>query len=244
MLVYKYTHNLADITTNVSKNASLSFEKLRAVPENGMTTVYNGIDLSKFEKNNKDDWLKNEIGVLESTPLFLSVGRFHEAKDYPNLLRAFSIFKETFTFKEKQPKLAIAGDGELRPEIEALINALNLQSNVILLGRRDDIPALLNMADFFVLSSKYEGLPTVVIEAMACETYVIATDCGGSREIMGETGILVPIQNSSALAEAFKSVLELNESEIVNNNKMARKRVEAHFCLKKSVNTWLKLYEF
>ncbi|CEI53782.1 Glycosyl transferase, group 1 [Acinetobacter bereziniae] len=244
MLAYKYTHNFADITTNVSKNASLSFEKLGAVPENGITTVYNGIDLSKFEKNNKDDCLKNEINVLESTPLFLSVGRFHEAKDYPNLLRAFSIFKETFTFKEKQPKLAIAGDGELRREIEALINTLNLQSNVILLGRRDDVPALLNISDFFVLSSKYEGLPTVIIEAMACETYVIATDCGGSHEIMGETGTLVPIQNSSALAEAFKNVLELNESEIVNNNKIARKRIEDQFSLISSVEKWLKLYEF
>ncbi|WP_224964450.1 glycosyltransferase [Acinetobacter guillouiae] len=244
MLAYKYTHNLADITTNVSKNASLSFEKLGAVPENGIMTVYNGIDLSKFEKNNKDNWLKNEIEVLESTPLFLSVGRFHEAKDYPNLLRAFSIFKETSNFKEKQPKLVIAGDGELRGETEALINTLNLQSNVILLGRRDDIPALLNMSDFFVLSSKYEGLPTVIIEAMACETYVIATDCGGSSEIMGETGKLIPIQNSSALADAFNDVLMLNESEVIDNNKIARKRIEDQFSLINSVERWLKLYEF
>lgn len=244
MLAYKYTHNLADITTNVSKNASLSFEKLGAVPENGIVTVYNGIDLSKFEKTNKHNQLKNELEVLESTPLFLSVGRFHEAKDYPNLLRAFSIFKETSTFKEKQPKLVIAGDGELRGEMESLINNLHLQSNVVLLGRRDDIPALLNMSDFFVLSSKYEGLPTVIIEAMACETYVIATDCGGSAEIMGETGKLIPIQNSSALADAFNDVLMLNESEVINNNKIARKRIEDQFSLINSVERWLKLYEF
>ena len=244
MLAYKYTHNLADITTNVSKNASLSFEKLGAVPENGIVTVYNGIDLSKFEKTNKHNQLKNELEVLESTPLFLSVGRFHEAKDYPNLLRAFSIFKETSTFKEKQPKLVIAGDGELRGEMESLINNLHLQSNVVLLGRRDDIPALLNMSDFFVLSSKYEGLPTVIIEAMACETYVIATDCGGSAEIMGETGKLIPIKNSSALANVFNDVLMLNESEVINNNKIARKRIEDQFSLINSVERWLKLYEF
>ncbi len=242
MLAYKYTHNLSDITTNVSKNASLSFEKLGAVPENGIVTVYNGIDLSKFEKSNKDNWLKNEINVSESTPLFLSVGRFHEAKDYPNLLRAFSIFKKSSTFKEKQPKLIIAGDGELRKEIEALINTLNLQSNVILLGRREDIPALLNMSDFFVLSSKYEGLPTVVIEAMACETYVIATDCGGSAEIMGKTGKLVPIQNAEALSKAFNDVLMLEESDKAKNNSDARNRVEEYFSLSSSVQKWLKLY--
>ncbi|WP_306436577.1 glycosyltransferase [Acinetobacter colistiniresistens] len=174
--------------------------------------------------------------------MFLSVGRFHEAKDYPNLLRAFSIFKETSIFKEKQPKLVIAGDGELRKEIEALINTLNLQSNVILLGRRDDIPALLNMSDFFVLSSKYEGLPTVVIEAMACETYVIATDCGGSSEIMGTTGKLVPIQNAEALSKAFNDVLVLEETDKTKNNRDARNRVEEYFSLDSSVQKWLKLY--
>ena len=128
--------------------------------------------------------------------------------------------------------------------MESLINNLHLQSNVVLLGRRDDIPALLNMSDFFVLSSKYEGLPTVIIEAMACETYVIATDCGGSAEIMGETGKLIPIKNSSALANVFNDVLMLNESEVINNNKIARKRIEDQFSLINSVERWLKLYEF
>jgi len=242
MLAYKYTHNLADITTNVSLNASRNFEKMEAVPQGEITTVYNGIDLNKFKKNNSNYLLKQEFGILNTTPIFLSVGRFNEVKDFPNLLKAFSIFKETSIFKDKQPKLLIAGDGELREQIESLINSLHLQSNVILLGRRDDISSLLNISDFFVLSSKYEGLPTVVIEAMACETYVVATDCGGSAEIMGKTGELVPVENSSALAEAFNNVLMLSECEIINNNKIARMRIEELFSLKKSVGRWLELY--
>ncbi len=81
---------------------------------------------------------------------------------------------------------------------------------IVLLGKRSDIPELLNQADYFVLSSRHEGLPTVVIEAMACETFVVATDCGGSAEILGETGVLVPIQNSEALAKGLEQAMKLN----------------------------------
>ena len=88
------------------------------------------------------------------------------------------------------------GEGELRPQIEQLIQELNLNDSIELLGHRTDIPQLLSQSDVFVLSSKFEGLPTVVIEAMACECYVVATDCGGTAEILGDTGKLVSIQDS------------------------------------------------
>ncbi|MBK5975631.1 glycosyltransferase [Acinetobacter baumannii] len=243
MLAYKYTHKLADVTTNVSKNASHSFEKLGAVPIGEITTVYNGIDLKKFEKFNSNISLKEELSIDVQTPIFLAVGRFHDAKDYPNLIRSFLYLKSNNIFKEKNPKLLIAGDGEGRLEIEQLIQDLELETDIILLGRRDDIAALLNMADFFVLSSKYEGLPTVIIEAMACETYVIATDCGGSAEIMGDTGTLVPIQDSHTLSDAMVHVLTLDNASIVSNNKKARQRVENLFSLTSSVNHWIEIYE-
>lgn len=242
MLAYKYTHHLADLTTNVSLNASNNFEKMKAVPKGGINTIYNGIDLNKFQKNYNDILLKKELGIEPKTPIFLSVGRFNDVKDFPNLLTAFSIFKKTSIFENKQPILLIAGDGKLREKIESLIKSLGLESDVMLLGRRKDIPNLLNISDCFILSSKYEGLPTVVIEAMACQTYVIATDCGGSAEIMGATGELVPIQSSMELAEAFEKFLVLNKSEIILNNNIARMRVEELFSLKKSVDRWLELY--
>ena len=76
-----------------------------------------------------------------------------------------------------------------------------------------------------------------------CETFVIATDCGGSSEIMGNTGKLIPIQNSEILANTILKTLELPESIIVENNLSARKRVEDKFSLQSSVNKWLELYE-
>lgn len=242
MLAYRYTHTLSDLTTNVSINASNNFETLGAVPLSGIKTIYNGIDLTKFDKKEIHTTLKKELNISDSTPIFLAVGRFNVAKDYPNLLNAFSILKKTAYFKHKQPKLLIAGDGELRSELELLVKNLDLQSNVLLLGKRDDIPVLLNMSDFFVLSSKHEGLPTVVIEAMACGTFVISTDCGGSAEIMGDTGLLVPPQDSEALAEALNQAVNKTSSEIQENNLKARQRVEELFSLEKSVENWLKIY--
>lgn len=235
MLAYKVTNHLSDLNTNVSDEASKSLIEKGAFNQNNLTTVYNGIDLQKFNKNNSNFILKNNLIN------FICVGRFNEQKDYPNLFRAIVLLKDKV--QDSKFKFSIVGDGVLRPELEELIESLNISSYVELLGKRNDIPDLLNAADFFVLPSKHEGLPTVVIEAMACHTFVIATDCGGSAEIMGNTGILVPSQNSEALAQALKEAVERTPLEIQENNFKARQRVEELFSLEKSVQNWLKLYE-
>lgn len=231
MLAYKLTNFLSNLNTNVSQEASESLISKGAFNKNNLITVYNGIDLNKFNFFNKDK-SSNELS-------FLSVGRFNKQKDYPNLFQAISILKNTI---DKEVKFYIAGDGELRPQLEQLIVDLGISDCVVLLGKRSDIPNLLNKADYFVLSSRHEGLPTVVIEAMACGTFVIATDCGGSAEIMGDTGILVPPQNSEALAQALNQAVNKTALEIQENNLKARQRVEELFSLEKSVENWLKIY--
>lgn len=231
MLAYKLTNFLSNLNTNVSQEASESLISKGAFNKNNLITVYNGIDLNKFNFFNKD---KNSNELI-----FLSVGRFNKQKDYPNLFKAISSLKNKIN---KELKFYIAGDGELRPQLEQLIVDLGIANNVVLLGKRSDIPSLLNKADYFILSSRHEGLPTVVIEAMACGTFVIATDCGGSAEIMGDTGILVPPQNSEALAEAIKQAVSKTPLEIQENNLKARQRVEELFSLEKSVENWLKIY--
>lgn len=245
MCAYRLTHELADITTNVSQAASQNFENLGAVPQGGILTTYNGIDLNYFNKCKYEfNEIRSNLGANASTTIFLAVGRFHAAKDYPNLLKAFSIYLQQRK-KVDNLKLYIAGDGDeqARLELKALIEKYNLNNNVNLLGRREDIPALMSVANFFVLSSSYEGFGLVIAEAMACECFVIATDCGGSAEIMEDTGILVPPQNSEALAEALKEAVNKTPLEIQENNFNARQRVEELFSLEKSVQNWLKLYE-
>ncbi|MCU4311793.1 glycosyltransferase [Acinetobacter variabilis] len=234
MLAYRLTNFLSDFNTNVSDDASKSLIAKGAFNKSNLITVYNGIDLQKFNK--KDSICKLNNNVIN----FICVGRFNEQKDYPNLFRAIVLLKDKVP--NLKFKFSIVGDGELRSELEELIKGLHISNCVELLGKRSDIPDLLNAADFFVLPSKHEGLPTVVIEAMACGTFVIATDCGGSAEIMGDTGILVPPQNSEALAEALKEAVNKTPLEIQENNLKARQRVEELFSLEKSVENWLKIY--
>lgn len=234
MLAYRLTNRLSDINTNVSQEATDSLIRKGAFKKSNVMTIHNGIDLSKFEKVSSSQTLDQNVINL------ISVGRFNDQKDYPNLINAFAELKKNIT---TNIRLTIVGDGELRPQIEAMIKQLDLDNDIVLLGRRSDIPELLSQADIFVLASKHEGLPTVVIEAMACECYVIATDCGGSAEIVGDTGQLVPIQDSKALATALQAAISLSSKDRTQNNKKARARVEEFFSLETSVKKWLALYE-
>ena len=234
MLAYRFTNFLSDFNSNVSKEATKSLVNKGAFTEKQIKTVYNGIDLNKFKKKLRQQERNSDIAKI------LAVGRFSIPKDYPNLLNAIAILKNK---TNKKFHLEIAGDGELRSIIEIMIHELGLNDVVSLLGQRSDIANLLNQADIFVLASEFEGLPTVVLEAIACECYVIATDCGGTSEIMGDTGQLIPIKNSQALASALEKALELTSIERQENTTKARIRIEQDFSLEVSVNTWLKYYE-
>jgi len=240
MLAYRATHHLASVTTNVSNMAAQTFESLRAVPSKGMRTIYNGIDLNKFEYNSsaRSD-VNSELTIDESYKLVLAVGRFNEAKDYPNLLKAISLLKKEITYPFK---LVVAGDGELRALIEGMIDSLGLKEDVILLGRRSDIPELMSAADLFVLPSKYEGFGLVVAEAMACECLVVATDCGGVAEVLNNSDFLVPSSDVVALKNKMKYALELQgqSKDIVISKNLSY--VQEKFSLENIIEKWTVLY--
>ena len=238
MLAYRATHHLADYTTNVSNNACENFRQLKAVPNNDIHVVYNGVDINKFTYHAHT--LKSP--KINDEKIFIAIGRFHEAKDYPNLIQAYSLLLRESNNLIITLQIVGQTDEIIYLEIKKLIATHNLEDKVKIMGRQDNIPKLLSKADFLVLSSKYEGLPTVVIEAMASGTFVIATDCGGTAEIMGDTGILVPPQDSQALAQAMRQALNLTDEQISSNNIRARKRIEELFSLEKSVEKWLEIY--
>ena len=236
MLAYRLTHYLSDVTTNVSNKASQEFVKRHAVPANGIVTVYNGIDLKKFTYTSPTvDKLKDKI-------TYIAVGRFHAAKDYPNLLNAFLELKNKQLHREMELLIVGQTDDVIYPKLQEFIIKNKLESIVKILGKKDNIPELLSHANCFILSSKYEGFGLVVAEAMASGTFVIATDCGGTAEIMGDTGILVRPQDSQALAQAMQQALSLTDEQISSNNIRARKRIEELFSLEKSVEKWLEIY--
>jgi len=242
MLAYRLTHAWSDLTTNVSQSAAKKFEDIGAVPKGGILTIYNGINLDKFRRHDQAiNELRSSLNIADDEFMLLAVGRLNDAKDYPNLLKALSIVQGK-NVCSKKIHLIIAGDGEQRPVLEEQIQALQLKDCVQLLGRRNDIAQLMSAADIFVSSSSFEGFGLVVAEAMACNTFVVGTDCGGVKEVMGDTGILVPPQNSSGLAEALMQAINMSEDDIIQNNIKALDYVKKNFDLQIIVEKWLELY--
>lgn len=239
MMAYKLTNSKSDINTNVSYEATESLISKGAFKKSEIQTIYNGIDTEYFKFNKVDrEALRNSFGLRKNTQVFVAVGSLSAQKDYPNLFNALSILGNEIDYK-----LFIVGDGVLKPQLENIIFEKQLQKNVIFLGIRKDIPALLSMSDIFVLSSAWEGFGLVVAEAMACERIVVATDCGGVREVLGDTGILVPNQDSIKLAEGLKKALILNDESRMNMSESARKRVLNYYSLDISSSNWLDLYK-
>ncbi len=185
--------------------------------------------------------MRVSLGLSDNDLMFLAVGRLHEAKDYPNLFHAIEILLKQDD-EHKNIHLFVVGDGDLKPELEKLLIDKKMNNQVHLLGRRNDVPQLMSAANLFVLSSSFEGFGLVVAEAMACNTFVVGTDCGGVKEVMGDTGILVPPRNSVDLAEALMRAINLPADEVIQNNMKAIEHVNKNFDLQIIVEKWLELY--
>jgi glycosyltransferase involved in cell wall biosynthesis len=139
-------------------------------------------------------------------PVITAAGRLTKQKDFPHLIRAFAMVRQT-----RQAHLIILGEGEDRADLEALIAELGLTDDVALPGYQENATAYIAGSAVFVLSSAWEGLPTVLIEALAVGARVISTDCpSGPREILqdGRLGTLVEVGNVTALANAIINALD------------------------------------
>ncbi|HSK41790.1 MAG TPA: glycosyltransferase, partial [Arenibaculum sp.] len=138
-------------------------------------------------------------------PVFLGVGRLAAQKDFSTLVRAFAKVRAV-----RPARLLILGEGEDRADLESLVDGFGLGADIRLPGFAANPYAFMSRSAAFVLSSRFEGLPTVLVEAMACGTQVVATDCpSGPREILGEgrLGGLVPVGDADALARAMLDAL-------------------------------------
>jgi glycosyltransferase involved in cell wall biosynthesis len=138
----------------------------------------------------------------------------------------------------------VAGAGSLRGELEALADRHGLGTRLRFLGLRHDVPALLAGVDVLALTSRWEGLPNVVIEAMATGAVAVATDVGGCRELIahGETGLIVPPGEPEAVARAVLDVLQ--HADLADRlRQAARRRVESEFTLAAMVERTTQVYD-
>jgi glycosyltransferase involved in cell wall biosynthesis len=155
--------------------------------------IHNAVDVAAFPARAR----------LERAPRVVSIGRFAFPKDFATLVEALAATRADY-------RAAFVGEGPLLQEIAGTILERGLRERIELLGERGDVPAVLASADLFVLSSRSEGFPVSILEAMAAGLPVVATDVGGVAEsvVDGETGLLVPPGDPGALAAALDRLLK------------------------------------
>lgn len=216
----------------------LKSRKVRNLDENKIHLIYNGINIQKIIDESKQiDLLP--IPESNTKPFIIGcVGRLTEQKGYPYIIQSMKIISARFP----SVRLLIVGDGELRDELTRLVRDLELCDYIFFLGLRKNVPMILKQCDVFVLPSLWEGLPTVVMEAMICSIPVIATDIPGTRELIenGKTGFLVKPCDVAGLANMI--------IEILNNEKLrgmvtsnAIKEVQV-YDMKEISKDYIKLY--
>jgi len=198
------TYRFADQIISVSKDAATDLQKLLKYKGEIIKPIYNPIVDSQLDnlmnKSVNHRWLDNKN--RDFYKVVIGVGRLEEVKNFRLLIEAFYEVHKV----DSLTRLIILGEGSQRPELEELIDKLNLTDVVDLIGFVENPYSYLKRSSLFVLSSNLEGLPTVLIEALACGVPIVSTNCqSGPREILddGKYGQLVPIKNKEKLKDAI-----------------------------------------
>ena len=242
MAGYRLTNGLVDHMTIISQAAADRFVGERIVPGRLLTVIANGVDTDRMRNLPPEGRaaLRGGMSVGDQQFVWLAVGRFEVAKDYPNMLRAFADVRA----REPRAVLVIVGQGSLQAEAEALTAELGLREAVRFLGARDDVPAVMSAADGYVMSSAWEGMPMVLLEAAAAGLPIVATAVGGNGEVVrdGESGFLVPARDSEVLRAGMLRLMALPEEQRRAMGERGREHVRANYGLQRVAERWERVY--
>ncbi len=207
----KFLYPWADGIVAVSQGVAQDLVNIADLPSESIQVIYNPVMTSEILAKAKEP-VDHPWFAPGQPPVILGVGKLTEQKDFPTLIRAFAEVR-----KVKQARLVILGWGALRPQLEALVRELGLEEDVALLDHVKNPYAYMKRSALFVLSSAWEGLPNVLIEAMAVGIPVVSTDCpSGPSEILdrGKYGSLIPVGDTKAMAAEILSVLSGNSKSV------------------------------
>ncbi len=226
---------LADVVVTVSKGVADGLDQLFKL-NSKVRVIYNGLDLEAIEKKSQEEishpWFN------QAQPIVVAVGRLVNQKGFAHLLDAVKLVNS------KTPlRLIMMGDGKLKEELIKQAEELGIKDKVDFLGVKKNPFAYMARCDLFVLSSLYEGMPNVLIEAMALGLPVISTNCPyGPSEIIedGKNGILIPIGNPQAISEAILRVL--GDKQLRDNLRIEAKRRAKDFSLENMVSEYTELF--
>jgi glycosyltransferase involved in cell wall biosynthesis len=216
----------------VADNAVEAF----GVPAERVEVVYDGLMLDRWAGATRADM--RACGVAPDDRVCLTVARLHPQKGLEELIAAAAHVLST----RNDVRFLVAGDGPQRPHLEALVRRAGLSGRVVLLGNRDDVPELMARADLFVLPSRFEGLPSAIIEAMAAGRAVVASNTAGIPELVlpGQTGWLVPVGDPAALA---RTVLDALSADLASVGEQGRRRARERFSAPAMASSFARVYE-
>jgi len=236
-LGYACSRWLTDHVTAVSQATAASHPAAGMVSENNLSVLGNGIELNIWRPDARArSAARRELGLTDEF-LWLAVGRLAAVKDYPTLLNALAGIPET-------ARLLVAGAGPLQSELIQQAARLGLERRVRFLGFEPKVQRWMQAADGFVLSSRHEGLPMVLLEAGACALPVVATAVTGTREVVvnGETGWLARVGDAGALAKAMAKLMRMPPEKRRAMGERARRRVVEEFGVETVLDRWEQLY--
>ena len=206
-----------------------------------IVVICNGIDTEYFRPQpEKGPDLRRTWGVGHETLLIGRVGRLDPMKDYPTFLKAAAILAG----RRSDVHFVIAGGGsdQMLNNLKALSGSLGLDECVLWLGPSEDLPAIYSACAFTSSSSFGEGFPNVVAESLACEVPCVATDVGDSARVVGPGGIIVPAENSAALAEAWEQILSMPQGKRRQMGQQGRKHIVRNFSTQQMVHATEKVF--
>lgn len=236
-LGYACSRWLPDHVTAVSHAAASSHLAAGMANAKNLSVLANGIDVDFWRPDERARVkARRQLGLTDEF-LWLAAGRLEAVKDYPTLLQAMARAPQ-------KAQLLVLGTGSLQAELLRLAARLGLERRVRFLGFEPNVNRWMQAADGFVLSSRYEGLPMVLLEAGACGLPVVATDVPGTREVVanGENGWLARAGDTEVLAAAMAKLMRTPSGERLAMGKRARRRIVEQFGLEIVLDRWEQLY--
>jgi glycosyltransferase involved in cell wall biosynthesis len=213
----------------------------RGYPADRTEVIPNGFDLDEFRPDPEaGPSLRRELGWADRAVLIGMLARFDPLKDHRNFVEAARLLRA----RGAGAGFVLCGDGVTgdNRQLAGWIRAAGIEDDCRLLGRRDDVARICAGLDIATLSSRAEGLPTVIGEAMAAGTPCVATAVGGTASLVGDTGALVPAGDPRALAAAWEALVTAGAAERRRRGAAARQRVAEHFGLPAVVGRYERLY--
>lgn len=207
-----------------------------------LCVIHNGVDTGRFRRDNAlRDRGRYTIGLRPDEIAIGMVGRDDPLKDHGNFVAAAARLSTTIP----QARFVLVGRGVDRSDglVWKEVERFGLAERFMLLGERDDIPLILNALDLFCLSSRSEGFPNVLAEAMACGVPVVSTDVGDAAQILGDCGALVMPQRPDLLAEAAAHQLSLTPSELMTLREKGEVRVQHEFSMAAAWTKYRSVYQ-